>query len=359
MNTALHLMKSVTSPKAAVQALVLLLGMLAASDSGAVRSPTDIVAVPDTRNIPPDVLERWVKARCIYPGNRPVYEACVRTIAARLPVFDPSKPHYFGEKYSPTEYVKCRLRNQNNEMRCENYTLVRHESPIYWPNPKVPMPKLPDGPKESVYRPWMTNEQYFEALCKAEAGEFIYKTVEGVEGIYVIRPRPIEIGDIRHEDRYVIESPYGYENWETEHAHKIFAGPKGYRFLEAPRSMSSLSNGIQGVRRYTYIAGSKPSVWIEEEIQAPSSVYGYLWREIPRKRDREKNISGGELVILNIRTSEILAIKRGFILGGPIRGSHTVIYWRQGRHCRGDSTSLFRTEEFIRRVLQPVGPSAK
>lgn len=341
------------------QALAIFLGMLAAADSEAFRSPTDVVAVPDTRGIPSEVLERWVKARCIYPGNRPVYEACVRTIASRLPVFDPLKPHHFGEKYSPNEYLKCRLRNVNNELRCEYLTLVRHESPIYWPNPKVPMPKLPDAPKESVYRPWMTNEQYFEALCKSEAGEFVYKTVEGVEGIYLIRPRQREFGDIRFEDRYVIESPYGYENWEAEHAHKILAGPRGFRFLEAPRPTLSSSSVAQGVRRYTYVAGSKPGDWTEEEGRALKSVHGYLWREIPRKRDREKNISGGEIVVLNIQTGEILAVKRGFILGGPIRGSHTEIYWRQGRHCKGDSTRLFRTEEFIRRVLQPVGPPVK
>ena len=342
-----------------IRALALFLGVLVVSESGAARSTKDVVAMPDVRNIPSDVLERWVKERCIYPGNRPVYEACVRTIAARLPVFDPSRPHHFGEKYSPTEYVKCRLRNQNNELRCEYLTLVRHESPIYWPNPKVPMPKLPEAPKDSVYRPWMTNEQYFEALCKAEAGEFIYKNVEGVEGIFLLRPRPREIGDIRFEDRYVIESPYGYEKWEAEHPHKIFVRPKGYRFLEVPMQTNPPQSTYQGVLRYTYVVGSKPYEWSKEESRAPNSTYGYLWREIPRKRDREMNISGGEVIVLSIRTSEILAIKRGFILGGPIRGSHTEIYWRQGRHCRGDSTNLFRTEEFIRRVLQPVDQPVK
>lgn len=341
------------------QAMVMLLGILAAANCYAFRSPSDVVAVPDTRAIPAAELEKWVKIRCIYPGNRPVFEACVRTIASRLPAFDPSKPHHFGEKYSPNEYVKCRLRHVNNEMLCEYLTLLRHESPIYWPNPKIPMPKLPDAPKESVYRPWMTNEQYFEALCKAEAGEFIYKTVEGVEGIYQIRPRPKEIGDIRFEDRYVIESPYGYENWEAEHPQKIFAGPKGYRFLEVPRLELPSMKVAQGVTRYTYVVGSKPAAWTKEDGHAPIAKFGYLWREAPRARDRERNISGGEVIVLDLWTSEVLAIKRGFMLGGPIRRSHTEIYWRQGRHCRGDSTSLFRTEEFVRRVLKPQGSLAK
>ena len=44
---------------------------------------------------------------------------------------------------------------------------------------KIPNPV----PEDSGYKPGMTSEQYFDHLCKTEAGEFIYKTVENVEGI--------------------------------------------------------------------------------------------------------------------------------------------------------------------------------
>ena len=50
---------------------------------------------------------------------------------------------------------------------------------------KIPNPVLAD----SGYKPGMTPEQYFDHLCKTEAGEFIYKTVENVEGISMMRPR--------------------------------------------------------------------------------------------------------------------------------------------------------------------------
>ena len=32
-------------------------------------------------------------------------------------------------------------------------------------------------PEDSVYKPGMTSQEYFDHLCKTEAGEFIYKTV--------------------------------------------------------------------------------------------------------------------------------------------------------------------------------------
>ena len=49
---------------------------------------------------------------------------------------------------------------------------------------KIPNPV----PTDSGYKPGMTPEKYFNHLCKTEAGEFIYKTVENVEGIFMMRP---------------------------------------------------------------------------------------------------------------------------------------------------------------------------
>lgn len=343
------------NPKGAFQALVMLLGITAASDSGAYRSPADVVPVPDTRGIPQEVLGRWVNARCIYPGNRPVFEACVRTIASRLPAFDPSRPHHFGEKYSPNEYVKCRLRNVNNEMLCEYLTLVRHESPIYWPNPKVPMPKLPEAPKESVYRWWMTNEQYFEALCKAEAGEFINKKIEGVDGVLQLRPRPMEIGDVRQEDRFVIEDPYNYREWEAREPYGIFVSTSQYEFFETwNRNTEGEALAKSVISRYRLRDGDKNnSGWRVEKANVPLSRFGYLWRGIVRTKDRERNIAGGEIIVIDLDTAEVLGLKRGFKLGGPIRKSHTEIYWEQGKLCPGDSSDLFRTATFVQRVLIP------
>ena len=50
---------------------------------------------------------------------------------------------------------------------------------------KIPNPV----PEDSGYKPGMTPQEYFDHLCKTEAGEFIYKTVENVEGMYMMRPR--------------------------------------------------------------------------------------------------------------------------------------------------------------------------
>ena len=52
---------------------------------------------------------------------------------------------------------------------------------------KIPNPV----PEDSGYKSGMTSQEYFDHLCKTEAREFIYKKVEDVEGIYMMR-QPME-----------------------------------------------------------------------------------------------------------------------------------------------------------------------
>ncbi len=66
-------------------------------------------------------------------------------------------------------------------------------------------------PEDSGYKPGMTPEEYFNHLCKTEAGEFIYKTVENVEGIFMMRQRE-RATDIHLQHLYALEDPYGYDN---------------------------------------------------------------------------------------------------------------------------------------------------
>src|SRR5688572_5873160 len=62
-------------------------------------------------------------------------------------------------------------------------------------------------PKSSSYREGMTGKQYFDHLCKTEAIERIYKTVEPVEGFYFMRP-PKRPTDDDLQERFKLEDPY-------------------------------------------------------------------------------------------------------------------------------------------------------
>ena len=137
----------------------------------------------------------------------------VRCASAQVPYLeplDPSRRHLFGQHYNPEKYRACLNQIRGADIQCDYLRLRRKEQPEYWPNPNVPRPKLPDPPSPPVYREGMTSKQYFDALCKAEAGEFIYQTVDSVQGVYQIRPRVSEEGNAEQQDRYVMEDPFGY-----------------------------------------------------------------------------------------------------------------------------------------------------
>ena len=70
---------------------------------------------------------------------------------------------------------------------------------------KIPNPV----PEDSGYKAGMTTKEYFDHLCKSEAGEFIFKTVEDIEGIMQMRPRVMATD---YETACIctsLEDPYG------------------------------------------------------------------------------------------------------------------------------------------------------
>ncbi len=209
---------------------------------------------------------------------------------------------------------------------------------------KVPNPV----PEESGYKPGMTSEKYFDHLCKTEAGEFIYKTVENVEGLYLMRPRK-EATDDELSHLYALEDPYGHENWEVTHPATIFAGPKGYVFFEVP-----LEEDHSRYVRYSGFDDRDPKNLKKETVGALRSRFGYTWRGIARPHDRELGIAGSELIVLDLQGKEVLAVRRAYIRSGDVRNKLTGVWWMGGHVCSANNTRLYRTYEFIKRVLKPV-----
>jgi len=234
---------------------------------------------------------------------------------------------------------------------------------------KIPNPV----PEDSGYRPGMTPEEYFAHLCKTEAGEFIYKTIENVEGIYMMRPRK-GATDYELEHLYALEDPYGHENWEATEPAGIFVHPERYRFLEMPITESRepawrmdyvhpslmavppLSARVQ--RYFGYDGHSQKSLQKEYDVNRKSR-YGYTWRGIKRTQDRELGIAGGELLVLDLETREVLAVKRGYVRSGTVKNNLTGIWWLGGQVCKNDRIDLKRSYEFISLVLHPSNLNGK
>jgi len=230
---------------------------------------------------------------------------------------------------------------------------------------KIPNPV----PEDSGYKPGMTPEQYFDHLCKAEAGEFIYKTVENVEGLYMMRPRK-EATDDELSHLYALEDPYGQVVGESDLPQDYYVQPAigKYDFLEMPTiDLSKRGESSGKYKRYyrdesahpnrkyqTAINGQFffiPYIVAEASVSAIKSRYGFTWRGIPRPHDREFGIAGGELIVLDLQTNEVFAVRRGFIRSGWMKNL-TGVWWLTGRTCSFPGAK--REHLFIKEVIKPV-----
>lgn len=251
---------------------------------------------------------------------------------------------------------------------------------------KIPNPL----PEDSGYQPGMTTKEYFDHLCKTEAGEFIFKTVEDVEGIYQMRPRSMAT-DYELQHLYVIENPYseygdessseqGYVNPPYSDAvktddvkkrgFKLYKPGQNYKFLEKP-IRASLQNRASGTMylRYTrpntdkmivengqhlYPRDQQPQM-IEEEVKELRSRFGFTWRGITRPHDRELGIAGGELIIFDLQTNEALGVRRGYLRTTNILETGGRVWWLGAQACPVRPVGSRR--EFVYKVLKPFKPS--
>jgi len=253
-------------------------------------------------------------------------------------------------------------------------------------------------PADSGYKPGMTTKEYFEHLCKNEAGEFIFKTVENVEGIMQMRPRT-EATDYMLQHLYALEDPYGQRYSEEfnmgpealrsgtfqdgyvnpryadavktkdvkKRFYKLYKPDRNYKFLEKPipaslQSQAEWNKYLHYTRpnteklvyedgQYMYPRDQQPPL-IEERVKEPKSRYGFTWRGVTRPHDRELGIAGGEVIILDLQTKEVLAVRRGYLASGRTRDSVGGIWWLGAAAC--PSRPVTAMGKLLHKVLKPT-----
>ena len=213
-------------------------------------------------------------------------------------------------------------------------------------------------------------QEHFDFLCKTYAGEFIYRTVDRIEGVLQLRPHlydPYASGHL-----YGAEDPYRVTlNFSPGGQ---FAKPSSYSFLETPQSaLETLKlpyaggtyrdsiplqdKNIAEGKYVRYTLGYDGHYWKATQkaySSTPKSRYGYTWRGIINPKELLQGIAGGELIILDLQTNEVLGLFRGFTKFEFTRGGHgTGMAWT--KRCPNPSPSGMSPErDFIPKVLRPA-----
>lgn len=199
---------------------------------------------------------------------------------------------------------------------------------------------------------------YFDHLCRTQAGEFIYRTVDNVEGILQMRPRD---GSKDYFDRMragdIPEDPYGHTNWEAQRVDSLFVNPpwSTYRFLESPLPASGYL--YPGERIRAQLAGEEPNAKFrrfygyDQQNQLPmrvelvnqtKSLFAFTWSEESRAWHRLLNVHVGELRVFEIGSKNLLGRRIGFYRSRP------------ASICAADKDDNF-TYRFVSKVARPTG----
>lgn len=300
---------------------------------------------------------------------------------------------HYGMYYSPENYRHCQKlygadRDPMN-ITCDYLLLTRPEIPEYWPNGTPPPITFPAPPAEPTYKPGMTSEQYFKALCEKESGDFVFKTVKDVEGFYLVRPMYYHGDQIRRE-LFANEAPYFEFSILQLGMYAFYQFSRTYRFVEFPHVMTYPKHYIPPPGEWndwsSYIdqPGNGPywhyswddrmnrharqpvPRYFRKRIPALESRYALTWRAIERTGfDRDLGVAGVEALLFDLHSGEVLAYRRAFIRAilakpAPFHGQ-TGNGWNMDWQCPSrtgnrTATTAPSLREFIEKALIPAPP---
>ncbi len=258
--------------------------------------------------------------------------------------------------------------------------------------------KLPDAvPKRVPYsfdqplweRLWFNAHQkasvrYFNHLCSTEAGEWIFKKVQKVEGFYFARPQ-------REPTTDVMTDPYGPEMpWMQRELMLLSDQPLdqgwwfilpplyNYHFVEQPHRATDWQANIKEpyVRLFGYTrepvpvpgvyrVAPDPKDWYSYRDKTPMQVvgipaltakYGYTWRGLKRAQDREHGIAGGELIIYDLQTRDVLAVRRQFLIASHNPRGEGKAMWEVAARCPNlpGNVGSGEMKKFAFRIAEPI-----
>jgi len=217
-------------------------------------------------------------------------------------------------------------------------------------------------------------EAMFQERCK-KAGEFIYRTAENVEGIFLLKLRPDRINK---RDQYEMDDPYGSDlggdayirlflraRNDEGHLDSMKVGGYGYADAIDP------DDG----KRYRY-TGRMDEPWqrdksyeegymrlILDKVPAPDPAprYGVTYDDISTREERDYWIAGSSLRVIDLKTNEVMAERIGYMMDrgqGDQSGGRAPWLFAANYACpeffpyHGSTVQIHQTRTFVEKVLQ-------
>jgi hypothetical protein len=336
-----------------------------------------------------NVTQALIDIKCRLKVPIGVYEACLEIVVKELPQMDAVKRDYFGENYDPAAWRACMQRgneesNYYENAQCNKYILRRLDDEIAKPKIEMPEIKWPRSSAIPAATKGMSNREYFRSLCENEAGELIYRSVENVSGVLQMKPTFYPT-DLEFSDRYVLEDPYSITRENTSDPWESYVQPvlgrydffdvwsitvKKYTSAHLTNENLDFSNPNARFVHFFRDSNAHPgrkkhSYYEDESVETPdlvnakfidqtNAIYGYTWRGIGGAKLREYGIAGGDQAVVDLRTGEVLAIRRGFLFSDlSTRGLS--VWWLGASNCSKELAT--RTSEFVKKVLKPTHPA--
>jgi hypothetical protein len=171
----------------------------------------------------------------------------------------------------------------------------------------------------------------WQERCK-KSGEFIHETVDGVEGVYLMKLRP---GTPNYSDQFLMDDPYGRDSGGE-------GSVEGFLKHEKPEGIDGRRDDIYHDRGYRYVVAKSPEdgnlyryegkmiepwqsdkrylkgyvkfVFDKAPATEPLPRYGVTYDDISTREEREYWIAGSSLKVVDLKTNRVIAERIGYMV---------------------------------------------
>jgi hypothetical protein len=233
-----------------------------------------------------------------------------------------------------------------------------------------------------------TAEKMFAERCK-KAGEFIHRTADHVEGVFLMKIRP---EGMNYGDQYRMDDSYGRDLGGDAYIKSFLAGffeanarrpdvPKpdapphvAYRYVEAIDPADGkryrYTGSIKEVTKTSspLVGGDGRTFKIKEftldRVLAPGPAprYGVTYDDISTREERDYWIAGSSLKVIDLKTNEVMAERIGYMMDrgqGNRSGGRSPWLLAADNGCpafaprHGATAQPLQTENFVEKILAP------